>query len=157
VKTDRRWLVPLLLVSALLMMGAEEDGCAGDTSTDGGGGEKPGQAAKAKPTPDEPDLTAGQENALQSAQDYVDLAGFSKAGLLDQLTSSAGEGYPRADATYAVNHVDADWNAEAVEAAQDYLDISSFSKEGLIDQLSSSAGDKFTPAQAQYAADQVYK
>jgi hypothetical protein len=103
-----------------------------------------------------PELTSGQENALRSAQDYLDYTGFSKAGLIEQLSSSAGEGFSEADATYAANHVDVDWNAEAVEAAQDYIDYTAFSKSGLIEQLSSSAGDQFTPAQAQYAADKVY-
>jgi hypothetical protein len=113
-------------------------------------------APQAAPPPQEPDLTAGQENALNSAQDYIDLSGFSRAGLIRQLSSSAGEGFSKADATFAANHVGADWNAEAVEAAQEYLDFQSFSRSGLIEQLSSSAGDQFTPAQAQYAVDQVY-
>jgi Host cell surface-exposed lipoprotein len=68
----------------------------------------------------------------------------------------AGDGYSKADATFAANKVDADWNAEAVEAAQNYLDTSPMSKDALIQQLSSSAGDKFTRAQAQYAARKVY-
>lgn len=101
-------------------------------------------------------MTSGQENALQAAQNYLDLSGFSKAGLIQQLSSPAGDGYSKADATFAANNVDADWNAEAVEAAQNYLDISPMSKDALIQQLSSSAGDKFTPAQAQYAANKVY-
>jgi Host cell surface-exposed lipoprotein len=93
---------------------------------------------------------------LQVAQDYIDLQGFSKAGLIDQLSSSAGEGFSKADATFAANNVDVDWNAEAVEAAKDYLSFQAFSEQGLIDQLSSSAGDQFTPEEAQYAVDKVY-
>jgi hypothetical protein len=65
-------------------------------------------------------MTSGQRNALQSAHGYIDMAGFSKAGLIQQLSSSAGEGYSKADATYAANHVGADWNQEAVESAQSY-------------------------------------
>jgi hypothetical protein len=30
---------------------------------------------------------------------------FSRAGLIDQLSSSAGDGYTTAQAIYAVNHV----------------------------------------------------
>ena len=101
-------------------------------------------------------MTSGQENALESAQRYVDMTGFSKKGLIRQLSSSAGEGFDRADATYAANHVDVNWKDEAVEAAQSYLDVSSFSKDGLIQQLSSSAGSGFTRAQAQYAVGKVY-
>lgn len=101
-------------------------------------------------------MTSGQKNALQSAQDYIELGPFSKAGLIQQLSSSAGEGYSKADATFAANNVDADWKQEAVEAAEGYLEMSPMSKDALIQQLSSPAGDNFTEAQARYAADQVY-
>jgi host cell surface-exposed lipoprotein len=103
-----------------------------------------------------PEMTSGQENALESAQSYVDMSGFSKKGLIQQLSSSAGEGFSKADATFAANHVDVNWKDEAAESAQSYLDMTSFSKDGLIEQLSSSAGDGYTLAQAQYAVDKVY-
>jgi CO/xanthine dehydrogenase Mo-binding subunit len=93
---------------------------------------------------------------LQSAENYLDLSGMSKAGIIQQLSSSAGEGFSKADATFAANNVDADWKQEAVEAAKNYLDISPMSKDALIQQLSSAAGDKFTPTQARYAANKVY-
>jgi hypothetical protein len=102
--------------------------------------------------PDKPNVTVSQEQALESAQSYVDTMGFSKAGLLDQLTSSAGEGFSQADAQYAVDHVHADWNSEAVESAQAYMDMGGFSRASLIDQLEF---DKYTPAQAEYAANHV--
>lgn len=118
------------------------------------------EKAEAKPEPPaepaEPELTSGQENAVESAQNYVDTMPFSKAGLIGQLSSDAGEGYAKADAIFAANHVDANWNDEAVESAENYLDTMAFSKESLIQQLTSSAGEKFTPAQAQYAVDQTY-
>jgi hypothetical protein len=40
-------------------------------------------------------MTSGQKNALDSAQSYLDMQGFSKAGLIQQLSSSAGEGSHR--------------------------------------------------------------
>ena len=109
-------------------------------------------AAPAAPAP-----TAGQQQALTSAQGYLsDGQGFSKAGLLDQLTSSAGEGFSMADAKWAIRHAHPDWNAQAVISAKGYMsDGQGFSRQGLIDQLSSSAGEGFTVAQATYAADQV--
>jgi type IV secretory pathway VirB10-like protein len=106
--------------------------------------------------PAEPEMTSGQENAVKSAQSYLDMSGFSRKGLIQQLSSSAGEGFPKADATFAADHVDVNWKDEAVESAQGYLDMSSFSRDGLIEQLSSSAGEGFTLAQAQYAVGQVY-
>jgi hypothetical protein len=111
--------------------------------------EKP--AAQEKPAAEEkPEMTSGQQNAIESAESYLDGQAFSKRGLIAQLKF---EDYSLADATFAVNHVDADWNAEAVESAESYLDGQSFSKSGLIEQLKF---EKFTSAQAQYAADKVY-
>ena len=103
-----------------------------------------------------PEMTSGQKNALESAQSYLDMGGMSKQGLIEQLSSSAGEGFSKADATFAANHVNADWNKEAVESAHSYLDMGGFSKQGLIDQLSSSSGERFTLAQARYAVGKVY-
>lgn len=100
-------------------------------------------------------ITVAQEQALKSAQSYVDMTGFSKAGLTRQLTSEAGEGFTPADVAYAVKHVKVDWNAEAVEAAKAYLAINAFSRASLIRQLHAKAGSGFTLKQATYAADTV--
>jgi host cell surface-exposed lipoprotein len=94
--------------------------------------------------------------ALQSAESYLAMSGFSKQGLYEQLSSSYGEGFTQAEAQYAVDHVDADWNKEAVESARSYLEMSPMSRNGLIEQLSSSAGEGFTYAQALYAVNKVY-
>jgi hypothetical protein len=105
--------------------------------------------------PPAPRMTASQREALESAQSYVDLSGFSKRGLLKQLTSSYGEGFGKSDAQYAVDHVKVDWNAEAVEAGQGYLDLGGFSRNGLIKQLTSDYGDQFTRAQATRAVESL--
>jgi hypothetical protein len=111
------------------------------------------QAAPAGQT--EPQGTVSQMEALESAQSYLEMSGFSKAGLMDQLTSDYGDGFSKTDAAWAIAHLHADWKAEAVEAGRAYLDQQSFSRKGLIDQLSSSYGDQFTRAQATYAADKL--
>lgn len=80
---------------------------------------------------------------------------FSRAGLIEQLTSSYGDGYSVSDATYAVDNVRVDWNQEAAEAAQDYVDMMGFSRAGLIEQLTSSYGHQFTQAQAEYGVNSV--
>jgi len=112
------------------------------------------KASKSKPAA--PSMTRAQANAMQAARSYLDLQGFSRKGLVKQLSSSAGDGYARADAEYAVDHLDIDWNAQAVRSAKQYLDMQAFSRSALIEQLSSSAGDGYTRAQAQHAADTVY-
>jgi hypothetical protein len=118
--------------------------------------EKPEAKPEPPAKPAEPEMTSGQENAVESAQSYLEMSGFSKEGLIEQLSSDAGEGFTKAEAKFAVNHVDVDWNDEAVESAQSYLEMGGFSRQGLIEQLSSSAGEGFTPAQTQYAVDKVY-
>jgi len=101
--------------------------------------------------------TTSQQQALTSAQGYLsDGQGFSRAGLIQQLSSSAGEGFSVADATWAVDHSGADWYQQAVISAKGYMsDGEGFSRQGLIDQLTSSAGEGFTYAQAVYAVNQV--
>jgi hypothetical protein len=94
--------------------------------------------------------------ALESAESYLEMSGFSYQGLYEQLSSSAGEGFSESEAQYAVDHVGADWNHEAVESAKSYLEMMPMSKSALIDQLSSSAGEGFTYEQATYAANKVY-
>jgi hypothetical protein len=102
-------------------------------------------------TPPGPVETAGQANARQSAAQYLSGgSGFSRDGLIQQLSSSAGEGYSLADATYGVDAAHTDWNAQACLSAKSYLASGSFSRAGLIEQLSSSAGAGFTPAEAEY-------
>lgn len=94
--------------------------------------------------------------ALESAESYLAMSGFSKQGLYEQLSSPTGEGFSQAEAQYAVDHVGADWNKEAVESARSYLEISPMSRSALIEQLSSSAGEGFTYEQAVYAVNKAY-
>ncbi len=102
-----------------------------------------------------PVYTLEQENALGAARSYLDLTGFSRQGLIDQLSSEYGSGFPIDVATWAADAVGADWNAEAVESAQSYLDMTSFSRQGLYDQLTSQYGGQFTPDEANQALTAV--
>ena len=100
-------------------------------------------------------MTVAQQQAVDSAKSYLSMGGFSRAGLIQQLSSSAGEGFPEAVAVFAVDHLHLNWNEQAVESAKSYLSMGGFSRAGLIQQLSSSAGEGFTYAQAVYAANKV--
>jgi hypothetical protein len=103
-----------------------------------------------------PAMTASQQQAVQAAQGYLNLgSGFSRAGLIQQLTSSSGDGFANADAVFAVNYLHPDWNAQAVDAAKGYMAMGGFSRASLIQQLTSPYGDQFTQAQAEYAANAV--
>lgn len=101
------------------------------------------------------DLTGPQKNAVRSAKQYLSMTGFSRNGLIQQLSSDAGDGYEISDATVAVDSLNIDWNHEAVKSAKQYLSMMGFSCKGLIQQLSSSAGDKYTVDQATYGAKQA--
>jgi hypothetical protein len=133
--------------------GSSEPSASAESQSDAKKNKKGSDKSAAKT---QPKMTSSQKNALESAQNYIDLSGFSKKGLIKQLSSKAGDGYSKKDATFAANKVGADWKAEAVESAQNYIDLSGFSKKGLIKQLSSSAGDGYTREQATYAVGKVY-
>ena len=100
-------------------------------------------------------LTVAQRNAVRSANSYLQLSGFSRQGLIDQLSSEFGDGYSVGDATVAVDSLSIDWNAQAARSAVSYLELSGFSCQGLIDQLSSEFGDKYTVEQATSGATQA--
>jgi host cell surface-exposed lipoprotein len=127
--------------------------------------EKPGQtvteevtetvAAKPKPKPKPKPLTAGQENAIASAEDYLDTMAFSRKGLIEQLSSEYGSGFSKADAKFAVNHIDVNWNEQAARAAKEYLETMPFSRSALIEQLESEYGSGFTHAQAVFGVNQT--
>jgi hypothetical protein len=94
--------------------------------------------------------------AVDAANGYLSEGqGFSDQGLLQQITSSAGNGFTQAQAEYAINDLHPDWDAQAVDAAKGYMQIGGFSQASLIQQLTSSAGNGFTQAQAEYAASNV--
>jgi Host cell surface-exposed lipoprotein len=99
--------------------------------------------------------TIAQNNAIDSAVSYLKAYGMSRAGLMGQLSTKAGEGFTRKDAVFAVRHIKVNWNVEAVQSAQSYLETNWMSRAGLIRQLSSRAGERFTHAQAVYAANEV--
>jgi Host cell surface-exposed lipoprotein len=119
-------------------------------------------AASAAPStsaaPASPSMTAAQQQAVDAANSYLgDGQGFSHQGLLQQLTSSAGSGFPQSHADSAIKYLHPNWHAQAVDAAKGYLsDGQGFSDQGLLQQLTSSAGSRFTQAQAEYAINNLH-
>ncbi len=100
-------------------------------------------------------MTVSQKNAIKSAESYLSFMGFSRQGLIDQLSSEFGEKFSVEDATFAVDSLAVDWNEQAAKSAQTYLDTMGFSCQKMIDQLSSEYGSKFTVEQATYGATAV--
>jgi hypothetical protein len=145
----------ILLACTLLVGGCavpDTDGTAADRAAEdrkdrkseakSGANKKSGDKA-------EPEMTAGQKNALASAESYLEYSAFSKPGLIKQLKF---EKYPEKDAVWAVNQLDVNWNEQAALSAEQYLSTSSFSRDGLINQLKF---EGYTQAQAEYGVKQA--
>jgi hypothetical protein len=111
--------------------------------------EEPAEEPAVEPEPVEPAMTVSQEQAVASAQSYIDLTPFSQSGLIEQLVF---EKYSEADAQFAVEYIEVDWKEQAALSAENYLEMTAFSREGLIDQL---VFEGFTEEQATYGVDQM--
>ena len=107
------------------------------------------KAAAAKKIADANRLTTAQENAKRKAESYLEMSGFSRSGLIEQLKF---EGFSATDAEKAIGSMNVNWNTEADQSAKAYVDMSGFSRSGLIEQLKF---EGFTSAQAAHGADSV--
>ena len=95
--------------------------------------------------------TKGEENALSSAESYLNFMNFSYQGLIDQLKYA---GYSDEECKYAADNCGADWFDQAAGSAESYMDFMSFSKSGLIDQLVYAG---YTQEEAEYGAAVAYE
>ncbi|BBY64721.1 Ltp family lipoprotein [Mycolicibacterium helvum] len=144
-------VVVLLIVGAIVGGGDDTNkGTAAPTSStaNAAASEPPSPSAQTTTTEPADTETASQRNAMRKAQDYLDMKGFSRSGLITQLEF---EGFSTSDATYAADHITVDWNEQATRAGKTYLEMSGFSRAGLAGQLEQ--GDGFTPEQAAYGAE----
>lgn len=96
------------------------------------------------PPPTAPPISPSQSNARRSASSYLEYTAFSRSGLIEQLEY---EGFPRAEAEWAVDDLNPDWNEQAAKKAATYLEYTAFSRSGLIEQL---LYEGFTQGQAEY-------
>lgn len=156
-------VVLIVIVSAAAAGGSKKN----SSGSSGGSPTTPAQTptttpastpAKPKPKPKpKPSLTRPQQQAVESAQSYLsENTGFSRNGLIQQLSSSYGEGFPKAVAVFAVDHLNANWYQQAAESTKGYKATGGgFSCNGMIQQLQSSYGAGFTHAQAVYGAKQA--
>ena len=126
IRTAAAVVMSVAILVALAASGSSSSSSSGGSApaSTGSGGSAPAQSNSAAPSG--PQYTPGQQNAINAAQNYLSTAPFSKQGLIQQLSSSAGDGYPYADAVFAVEHIQVDWDQEAVKAAKNYLQTSSF-------------------------------
>lgn len=104
----------------------------------------------------ESDVPREYKNAVSTVDDYQEAMGdMSYQGLMEQLTSDAGEGYPQEAAEYALSHVKINYNQNALECAKNYQENMPMSDQQLMEQLTSQDGEGFTQEQAQYAMDHL--
>jgi hypothetical protein len=97
--------------------------------------------------------TVAEQQVIDSAQSYLATGqGFSKEGLYQQLTSSAGEGFSPKLARFALAHIKVNWMHQAVLSAKGYVQLGGFSYASLVQQLNSTAGEGFTYAQSVHGA-----
>jgi Host cell surface-exposed lipoprotein len=96
-------------------------------------------------------MTASEQSAIQDAQSYLqNVGGFSESGLINQLEYDQ---FSAADAQFAVNYLNPNWNTEAAQDAQSYMsNVGGFSCGSLLQQLEY---DGFTQAQAEYGTSSV--
>lgn len=154
-----KFRIATITVAAVLVLGAIACGSPpsnigkGPEATTAVGGTAKTLPPTSQPTIDVPTKAAPttkaiskeQQNAYNSALDYLAMdGGFSRKGLIEQLKY---EGYPAKTATAAVDTLRVDWNGQAVITAKGYLDGQSFSRKGLTEQLEY---EGFTHAQAVY-------
>jgi hypothetical protein len=161
----REWMLALGLTLILAGLAAAVlTGCSTQPSHPSAAASTPAAVATATAAPPAPPsspapppapvFTAAQQQVLDSAQGYLtDGQGFSKAGLMKQLTSSFGEGFSRKLAKFALANLAVNWNHQAVLSARGYVQSGQgFSYTGLVQQLESPYGEQFTPGQAQHGA-----
>ena len=88
---------------------------------------------------------------MATAENYNETMHMSKMGLYNQLVSENGEQFTPEEAQYAVDTIEADWNANALATAKNYQDTMDMSPEAIRDQLTSEYGEQFTAEEADYA------
>lgn len=109
-------------------------------------------APAAVPTPEaEPKVPREYQNALESAKSYSNVMHMSKKGIYNQLISPHADKFPAEAAQYAVDNLQADYNANALAKAKEYQETMHMSSQAIRDQLTSEYGEKFTASEADYA------
>lgn len=114
--------------------------------------EEPAEPAAEEPTveePAEPALSVGKQQAVDKAQDYLDMGGFSRKSLIAQLRY---EGFSKSEAIFAVDYIKPNWNKQAAQKARSYMDVGGFSRKSLTAQL---RYEGFTSAQTRYGVKSV--
>ncbi|WP_311405749.1 Ltp family lipoprotein [Lancefieldella rimae] len=101
------------------------------------------------------DIPKEYKNALRKAEAYSKQMYMSKSAIYEQLTSEYGEKFSNEAAQYAIDNLNADYNANALAKAKMYEEKMAMSPDAIYDQLTSEYGERFTAEEAQYAIDHL--
>ena len=112
--------------------------------------DNPTTEAPSTTDPKKDDVPRDYRKALKSAESYSKTLHMSKQGIYDQLTSEF-EGFSPEAAQYAIDNIQADWNANALAKAKEYEKSLNMSDEAIREQLVSEYGEQFTQEEADYA------
>lgn len=102
------WAIALAAVFAIVVV-SQATGGGNDPSATAGkpaasvAAPKPAAPKAKAPAQAAPKMTTSQENAVESAENYLALTSFSRKGLIQQLSSSAGDGFTKKQAVYGVD------------------------------------------------------
>lgn len=152
----KKVIYSVALVASLFTLGAcgEESANEASPAAETENTEKP-TAKEDVPTTKEDDVPREYKSALTKAGVYSDMMHMSKIGIYNQLISEHGDAFPPEAAQYAVDNLEADYNANALKKAETYAETMSMSNTAIYDQLTSEHGEQFTPEEAQYAVDNL--
>ena len=93
--------------------------------------------------------------ALTKAKSYNSALHMSKKALYEQLTSQVTHGFSSSAAQYAIDHLNADYKANALVKAREYRKYSNLSKKEIYERLTSPWIGKFTKEEANYAIQKL--
>ncbi|MBM6706405.1 Ltp family lipoprotein [Bifidobacterium pullorum subsp. saeculare] len=146
------WLIVVIAVLAVAGIGTNTaKGPAAQTqSSQTSAPAESDDKAESAPSKPEADVPAEYANALKSAENYSDMMHMSRQAIYDQLTSEF-DLFTAEEAQYAVDNLQADYNANALASAKNYQETMAMSPEAIRDQLTSEYGGKFTQEEADYA------
>ena len=104
------------------------------------------------PSESEAEKQARYNLALEKAKALNELMHMSRQGIYNELTSPKGEGLKEDAVNYALDHLNADYRANAMVIAQQYVS-QGVAEEDIYSKLVND--DLFTDDEAQYAVDHL--
>lgn len=100
----KRVIIPAAFVGLAIFGTAVGGGGSNTANTTAIKSEAPAATAPAATAPAQPAETSGQRNARQAAENYLSISAFSRKGLIEQLSSAAGDQYTLEEATFGANN-----------------------------------------------------